>query len=995
MVLRKLVWALVWVGLVPTSAFALGLGDLHLKSQLNAPLDAEIDLTGATADELVGLKAVVAGRDAFGRYGLDYPDFAASLTMAPAKSADGHDVIRIRSSDIIKEPFAELLIEVNWARGHLVREYTLLFDPPVFMNSAAGAAPAVAAPSTAPAIRAGAVDRTSAAASGGPSAPAPTHSEAAGAAAGGTYTVKRGDSLSLIAAHNYSPADRERALVAIYRGNADAFLGNMNALRAGAQLQLPDAQALGAIGATEASTEVRREYHSWAESHPSVTGTGQLRLVPPAQSGAPETASAPGTGNGSGSVQSQVTQLQAELTESKRLLELKNAELARLQAQLAANGGKSAAVTPAAPVTATPAPAASTTPPAPSPTPSTAATPAAPAPASSAPTAAPTSAPTSAPTPAPAATKPAPTKPATTAPAAGGGSIIDWLENNWMLPVILIVVLLGAMFGWRKLRAKRDEEFGRSLDRLAEKSFEAPATTRGRPVDVTTQPLRTLTQPQESSFLVEESGTHAQPQGLEGAHAKSVAVDDAVSSETGAVNIDQGGDPLAEADFHMAYGLYDQAADLVRIAISREPQRRDLKLKLLEVFFVWGNKEQFLQLARELSSSRAQALPGEWEKIVIMGRQIASDDALFSTSGALPGAASAGVDLNLEGGQNRVDFDLLGEPTVTREPSSGGSGGVDLDLGAALGAEDATGESRRLGDTGMDFVLDDPARGSDQTGSTREMPRSGELSQKTVTLELAGLDPDAPTIEQPKLPGEDSPTIRQKLDVLFRPGAPGADQTAELPIDDLGLDLHDPDLLGSDSGSTSESPTLITRTDGETHQLLARAEHARGDTKQVDQLSPSESGTWLFSDHDLSGVMPAVPGDSPTMVTQVAKVQEDGSGLTGELEALKLEAHKIDLDLGATGSTTKNGMLDLDVGTQNVKAEPGFEATHRFEPGEIALPDLEPATLSEVGTKLDLARAYMDMGDPEGARNILEEVLSEGSVSQKQEARRLIDSLPG
>jgi pilus assembly protein FimV len=1002
MVLRKLVWALVGVGLLPASAFALGLGDIHLKSQLNAPLDAEIEITGATADDLTGLKATVAARDAFGRYGLDYPDFAQSVTMVPGKSADGHDIIRIRTSDSIKEPFAELLVEVNWARGHLMREYTLLFDPPVFMNSAAAAAPAVTSPAVAPAARTGAVDRTmNAPASGaGSSGSAPSHAEPAGAA-GGTYTVKRGDSLSLIAARNYSPADRERALVAIYRGNSAAFLGNMNVLRSGAQLNLPDAQALGAIGASEASAEVRREYHTWAESHPSAAGAGQLRLVPPAQSLAPEPAPAPGggTGKANGTTQSQVTQLQEELTESKRLLELKNAELARLQSQLAASGNKGTTPPAAAPVSATP-------PPATTPVPSSSSAPATtPAPSSSsAPTSAPAAVPPTTssapaaeasappvPTAAPAAKPPA-TKPATPAPAAGGG-IIDWLADNWMLPLIVLVVLAGAVFGWRKLRAKRDEEFGRSLDRLAEKSFEAPSGVRGRTPDVSTQPLRTLSQPQESSFLVEESGSHAQPQGLEAARAKSVAVDEAVSAETGAANIDQGGDPLAEADFHMAYGLYDQAADLVRIAISREPQRRDLKLKLLEVFFVWGNKDQFLQLARELSSSRAQALPGEWEKIVIMGRQIAPDDALFANSGALPGAASAGVDLNLEGGQNRVDFDLLGEPTVTRERSTGGApGGVDLDLGAALGAEDPTGESRRLGDTGMDFVLDDPARGSDQTGSTREMPRSGELSQKTVTLELAGLDPDAPTIEQPRLPGEDSPTIRQKLDGLFRPGAPGADQTAELPIDDLGLDLNDPDGLGS----ASDSPTMVTRTDGETHQLLARAENARGDTKQVDQLSPSESGTWLFSDHDLSGMMPQVGNDSPTeMVTQLTKAHGDDAGLTGELEALKLEAHKIDLDLGATGSTTKNGMLDLDVGTQNVKSEPGFEATHRFEPGEIALPDLEPATLSEVGTKLDLARAYMDMGDPEGARNILEEVLSEGSVSQKQEARRLIDSLPG
>ena len=88
--------------------------------------------------------------------------------------------------------------------------------------------------------------------------------------------------------------------------------------------------------------------------------------------------------------------------------------------------------------------------------------------------------------------------------------------------------------------------------------------------------------------------------------------------------------------FHMAYGLYDQAADLIRIAISREPTRRDLKLKLLEVFFVWGNKEQFLQTARELAETRANAAPGEWEKILIMGKQLAPEDPLFSGGGPSP-----------------------------------------------------------------------------------------------------------------------------------------------------------------------------------------------------------------------------------------------------------------------------------------------------------------------------------------------------------------------
>ena len=109
--------------------------------------------------------------------------------------------------------------------------------------------------------------------------------------------------------------------------------------------------------------------------------------------------------------------------------------------------------------------------------------------------------------------------------------------------------------------------------------------------------------------------------------------DETISSDT-AINLDQG-DPLAEADFHMAYGLYDQAADLIRIAISREPARRDLKLKLLEVFFVWGNKDQFLQTARELAETRENAAPGEWEKIVIMGKQLAPEDPLFASGGGV------------------------------------------------------------------------------------------------------------------------------------------------------------------------------------------------------------------------------------------------------------------------------------------------------------------------------------------------------------------------
>jgi len=107
-----------------------------------------------------------------------------------------------------------------------------------------------------------------------------------------------------------------------------------------------------------------------------------------------------------------------------------------------------------------------------------------------------------------------------------------------------------------------------------------------------------------------------------------------------------------------------------------------------------------------------------------------------------------------------------------------------------------------------------------------------------------------------------------------------------------------------------------------------------------------------------------------------------------------LNASGLDLDLGTISAAKGGNGIDLDVGSATV-SEGTFVQTQKIPQAEAPLPELEPATMSEVGTKLDLARAYMDMGDPEGARSILAEVLTEGSVSQKQEARRLMDTLPG
>jgi pilus assembly protein FimV len=454
-----------------------------------------------------------------------------------------------------------------------------------------------------------------------------------------------------------------------------------------------------------------------------------------------------------------------------------------------------------------------------------------------------------------------------------------------------------------------------------------------------------------------------------------VRTDETISSET-AVNLDQG-DPLAEADFHMAYGLYDQAADLVRIAIQREPERRDLKLKLLEVFFVWGNKDQFLSTARELADSRGESGPGEWEKIVIMGRQIAPEDPMFSEGG---GAGSAvGVDLNLDaGGSGRVDFDPFDVSQRMDVTGGGRSDAVDLDLSNALQDPDATGEGLAM-----------PGDRSGQT--TREM---------TVKMTPAGSE--APTVEQPALRPLDEPTIREKVEGAMRRKL-SSDQTAELALDDLGLELGSLEQTDSQIGlkpvtgvpraPDANAPTMVAGLDENSQRLLAAAaaRHSGGNADDSQLTEHGASGTWFLTERELGGDVDLTKGRSidPNTTASMAKFEmPEGTFDTSSTSRLTtIDRNDLDFPIDPTQHSGGRGQVDHDIGN-------GFDA-----PGspteELAVPDLEPVTLSEVGTKLDLARAYVDMGDPDGARNILNEVLSEGSASQKQEAQRLLESLPG
>jgi pilus assembly protein FimV len=949
--------------LVPGISHALGLGDVHLNSPLNAPLDAEVELVNATPEDLATLDAKLASKETFARYGLDWPPFMASITVTRDRSANGAQVLRIKSTDTVTEPFLTLLIEATWARGRLVREYTVLLDPPVFAPNSVAAAP-VQAPAVSQGQATGQISR--------PVQQAPTAAPAAPAGGGDSYEVRRGDSLSAIARRlSASTGQRtDQLMVSIYHANGAAFEGDMNRLRAGAVLRLPSAEEVAAVSPTEARDEIRRSVGSYAAAS-GESAAGRLRLVPPSGSAS----AGSGTENSAevAQLENRVHELEGQLNESKRMLELRNTELADLQAKLAASQQQQQAPAPAAQpqAEATPAPAET-----PAATPEQA-EPETTEPEAAAPAAEPTPEPAAAPEEAPASR---PATPAAAAPPAEETSLLDYATKYWWALAGIVLLLLVLLVS--KSRGKRKSaEFDDRLGRLAEQGGDRLA----EPVDALSDTGRMRAPPMAASsvpddILVEESGTHRALQETQDIPltAPTVRTDETISSET-AVNLDQG-DPLAEADFHMAYGLYDQAADLVRIAIQREPDRRDLKLKLLEVFFVWGNKEQFLATARELSDTRSRAEPGEWEKIVIMGRQIAPEDPMFTEVG---GGGAVGVDLNLDGGNaGGVDFDPFDVSSRLDVTGGGTADPVDLDLSSALRDPDATGEGLQLPDR----------ESSNQT--TREM---------TVKMTPAGSE--APTVEQPALRPLDEPTIREKVDNAMRRKL-SSDQTAELALDDLGLELGSLEQTDSSlglkpmggAGPDANAPTMVAGLDENSQRLLraAAARSGAGGNGSADDSQLTEhgaSGTWFLTDRELGGDVDLTKGrpiDPGATASMQFNMPEEGFDVSSTSRLAAIDRDNLDFPVESTREQPAVGArkVDLDLGGGSIDL-PGSPTE------ELAVPDLEPVTLSEVGTKLDLARAYVDMGDPDGARNILNEVLSEGSASQKQEAQRLIESLPG
>jgi len=253
-------------------AQALGLGRLNVQSALGESLRAEIDVTSITPEEAANLKVRIAPPESFRAAGVDYNAVLPATQVSLMRHPDGRPYLRITSDRVVQEPFVDVILEITWNTGRLVREYTLLFDPPAraqaaapapqsapAMGSAPAAPPATAAtpatpaqPRTAEARRPAPPRAPASAAADG--APATAAAKAPAGPAGDEYRVRPGDSLSRIAGRTHRQGvSLDQMLVSLYRGNSHAFIGNnMNRLRAGVVLSVPSAEAAKAVTPSEA-----------------------------------------------------------------------------------------------------------------------------------------------------------------------------------------------------------------------------------------------------------------------------------------------------------------------------------------------------------------------------------------------------------------------------------------------------------------------------------------------------------------------------------------------------------------------------------------------------------------------------------------------------------------------------------------------------------------------------------------------------------------------
>jgi pilus assembly protein FimV len=848
------------LSLAVPSAHAAGLGKITVLSSLGQPLLAEIEIVQLQPGEEEGLIARLPSADAFTAAGIEISPILNSVRFV-IQRRNNRPVVRITSTQAVNDPFLEMLVELQWNSGRLVREYTFLLDPAEYkaqQQAVIAAAPAVkpapAAPApevkpepAAPAVAAAAaaeVAKPEAAAEAKPEPAAEAKPEPkpepkieaqplpvtpptpAAAPPQSMYEVRKGDTLGGIARQNLpAGVTLNQMLIALYRTNPDAFIrDNINLVRAGHILNIPDADAVGTVERADANRLVSAHIADFNEYRSRLAGapvaaegapgqresTGRIEPKPAAAPPAgtqdqlklskadPQKPSAAGSRAAQGDdavareramkeAQSRVTDLEKNVADLQKLLELKNQQLAELEKK--AGGKPAAAAAPAAPAAKAPEkpaaePAKPAAPPAPvvakAPEAKPAAEPAKPAAEPAKPAAEPAKPAAAAPAaPAPAAKAPE-TKPAAKPAAQPEPSLLDeFLDNQFALGGLGVVVLLLFGYGaWAWSRKKKAQ--ARFQDSVL-------GATSGAASVFGTPAAAASVAPGASQASV------SQPAGME---AEEV-------------------DPIAEADVYMAYGRDAQAEEILKEALQKDASRTAVHVKLLEIYANRKDVQGFEQSALKLKGLTKGA-GAEWEKAAALGRSLDPQNGLYGGAGAAAAASAAAAPA-----APALDFDLGGASSVqgaapdisldapTQEPSASGS--VDFDLGGGT-----------------------PAAETPQTDFTPE----GTLIMGAQTPEstASGLDFDlgSPKTEAPAAAPAAPAAADGGLDFdLKLDDMPGTQAEAPAPdLSSISLDLGSPGEASAPSGGGSDPKwqEVATKLD------LAKAYEEMGDKDGAREL---------------------------------------------------------------------------------------------------------------------------------------------------------------
>lgn len=997
------------LSVVPWVAEAAGLGRITVFSGLGQPLRAELEIA-ANKDEVIGMAARLAPPDAFSQAGIDYAGALRDLRFSVERRANGQHVVKVTSIRPINEPFLDFLVELNWPSGRLVREYTFLLDPPEIANKVSAAPVSTAEAKVVETLRgrdSAARQATAASAKGAarresapPPAPAPKVAAETDKGSADTHVVKAGETLRKIASESqYQGVSLEQMLVGLYQNNPDAFIGkNINRLKTGAILGIPDKSAVEAVSQAEAKKVYVAHASDWnayrqklataAAAAPAkneaggqvssgkITAKLEDKATPAEQAkdqvkvSRTEAAAKSGAAGETDRIakekalqeaQSRLASLEKNVDELQKLLEMKNKKLAELQQPAAKPVVEPPkAVEPAKPVEAAkpvePPKPAEEVKPVEAPKEGEAAKPVE--------EVKPVEAPK------PVEVKPAEVaKPVEPAPEIEEPGFLDSLLGN---PLTLlggggVLALLAGFF-------------------IAKRRRQQPEPS-----------LETTTAPSPSSLGPNSVFRMTGGQSIDTANAP-VPTGDFSQTGPGSIDTDEV-DPVAEADVYMAYGRDTQAEEILLEALQKDPQRTAIHAKLLEIYANRKSVKQFETLASELYAQTGGVGP-EWEKVAELGAGLDPANPLYSGAQApaaaafsgddtvaravppedltlpesfaeAPAADDSGVAEALDFSPEALDLSVPEEtPPVVESPVAAAEEGETFDFEIPPSADEpvpeaAAEESPAFDEpyidtvvTGESNALDFDLGAAEQPVEAASEPVAEDLAQEIVDFDLGTVAEG----QQETPAGHAVPDFSPEGTMVISPSGVSDDALATY----VGIDA-----------SPDEVPAEVAPAPAEPAAQLGDLDFDLDSSSATQTVVNSAPGG--FASEGFDELAPAIPETG----------HEDNSHLTATV--VGQDPDSLEFDVKLTDSVFLGQPMmptDFDIGSINLDLAADAPAPAAESAGEEN--SARDAHWEQVNTKLELAKAYEEMGDLEGARELLQEVVGEGSVDLVEQARTIL-----